>query len=100
MTKTIKKTVKRAPKYKLEVLVNDITYKGSGNDLAKTLQAFVDSKSYPFAVKTRAIIRYSKGKMERQRFYSAMDAKKIFKRMALKEHAVELLAIKLEQELV
>lgn len=87
MTKTkTTKEVKKAPKeeYKLEVSVNDFVYKGSAETLDQAILDFVKSPKFPFAVKTRCLIKYSDGKKERQIVWPAIKAHRQFRRLSLK----------------
>ena len=93
---------KKAPvtkKYKLEISVNDIEHKVATNDLLKALTAFVASPEFPFSIKTRVLIKFSKGKNEGQRFYHVPEARRVFSMISHKEGSLEVLAQKMTEEL-
>lgn len=90
---------KKAPKYRLEVIVNDTDYKGTADSLTQALTDFVESGDFPFGVKTRVVIRYKKGDVERQKLWHVPEARRVFNIISAKPSALELLATKLEAEL-
>ena len=109
--KVVKKAVKKlgavkAPKkvkgldYFLEVSFNDVVYKVEAVDFKQALKDFVGSSEFPFAFKTRVLVKYGKGSEERSQFYHVPEARKVFKMVSLKESALELLASKLEANLL
>lgn len=93
------KTVK-APKldYTLEVSVNDLIYKAKAKDLTEALTDFINSPDFPFAIKTKVIIRYGKGNDIRQRLWHVPEARRIFSLIKLKQTALEILVAKLSLE--
>jgi hypothetical protein len=84
----------KAPKleYNLEVQVNDLVYKGSAVSLEQAFSDFIKSPVFPFAVKTRALIKYGNGKKESQVVWPTFRARRQFKLMSLKPTTAELLA--------
>lgn len=96
--------VKKVPKakkldYSLEVSVNDVVYKGEAKDMKQALADFISSSAFPFAIKTKVLVKYSKGGVERSQFYHVPEARRIFKIISLKDSALELLATKLTNSL-
>jgi len=92
-TKVSKKVVK--PKFTLEVYVNDIVYKGSAPDLRTAVNEFVNhNPNYPFSIKTRAILRFGNGKVERQVIWPTVRARRMFKIFSMKPDRAELFADK------
>lgn len=86
----------KAPKlqYSIEVLVNDVHYKGEAVTLYDALMDFVKSPSFPFSVKSRVLIKYSDGKTERQVVWPAIRAHRQFRRLSLKPSQAEFQADK------
>ncbi len=105
--KVAKKPVKKlganaAPKklaYHLEIKVNDVEFKTDANDMAEAISQFINSPEFPFAVKTKVFVKYSKGGVERAQLYHVPEARKVFRMIALKPSALELLAFKFTQNL-
>ena len=85
--------------YTLEVSVNDVEYKGSGESMVDALSMFVASQDFPFGVKTRVLFKFSDGKKEGIQRYSAMVARRIFKVLASKTSALEIQAKKMQERL-
>lgn len=111
-TKTTKKEVKKegeAPikpettkdtlPFRLEVTVNDITFKTEGESVKKCLIDFINSSVYPFGAKTKMFITCFKGKLKRHRIFNTKEARKVLLTMSQKDTAVEILANKLIREL-
>lgn len=90
---------KAEPKFQIEVEVNDVVFKGSGKTLSDALDSFVKSDKFPVSVKTRAIIRYSKGKEKRQIVWHVPMARRMFNRMDLKPAVAEILGGRMERDL-
>lgn len=90
------KVVKEQPElqYSIEVSVNDINYKGSAITLYDALMDFVKSPVFPFAIKSRCLIKYSDGKTERQVVWPALRAKRQFTMLSLKPTHAEFQADK------
>jgi hypothetical protein len=88
--------VEKAPKlqYSIEVEVNDIHYKGSAITLYQCLIDFVNNPSFPFAIKSRCLIKYSDGKKERQVVWPPIRAHRQFKMLSLKPSQAEFQADK------
>jgi len=110
-TKVIKKEVKKdietpiKPEtsdtlpFRLEITVNDITFKTEGESVKKCLIDFIDSPLYPFGAKTKMFITCFKGKLKRHRIFNTKEARKVLLTMSQKDTAVEILANKLIREL-
>jgi hypothetical protein len=103
-TKTVKATKpapekKATPAYALEVSVNDIEFKTTGKTLAEALAKFVESGEFPYGVKTRVAIKYSKGKETGKKLMHVPEARRIFNMISAKPTALELFAARLESTL-
>ena len=100
-TKETKKVMKKESKgaYKLEVSVNDVEYKGSAASMAQALTDFVESKDFPFGVKTRVLLKFSNGKREGMQRYGALVARRIFSAISHKPSAIEIQARKMEERM-
>jgi len=97
---SVKETTKSEKgKYTLSVLVNDSEYKGKGKDMVEALAGFVSSPLFPFGVKTRVVLSFSDGKREGVYRYPVKMARRVFKMMAHKTSALEILARKMEERL-
>jgi hypothetical protein len=94
-----KAPAKKVPKYHLEVRVNDVEFKTDAEDMVSALSEFINSPAFPFAVKTKVFVKYSKGDVERSQLYHVPEARKVFKMIALKPSARELLAFRFTQNL-
>jgi len=90
--KTTKRVARKTPKFTLEVRVNDLVYKGSAPDLRTAWANFLVSPDYPFPVKTKAIIRFSNGKVSRQLIWPTVRSRRMFKIFSIKPDRAELLA--------
>lgn len=97
--KTETKAEPKAKKYLLEIHVNDIEHKVKTDDLHQALADFVAGPDFPFAIKTRVFIKFSKGKNEGQRFFHVPEARRIFSLMEHNTSSLELLANKLMEEI-
>ena len=87
------------PKYTLEVSVNDVSYKGSGDSMVDALASFVASSVFPFGIKTRVLLKFSDGVKSGLQRYSASMARRVFKVLPRKVSAVEIMARKMEERL-
>lgn len=85
--------------YHLEVQVNDLVYKGEAVSLTQAFTDFVNSPVYPFNVKTRVLVRYGNGKVEKQLTWPTMMGKRKFNLIQLKPTHLEFLADKLTSNL-
>lgn len=85
--------------YTLEVSVNDIEYKGSANNMVQALSDFVLSPHFPFAVKTRVLLKFSDGEKEGSQVYSALMGRRVFNAISHKPSAVEIYGRKMEARL-
>ena len=92
------KVVKKG-KYTLEVTVNDVSYKGSGDSMIDALAMFVASPKFPFNVKTRVLMSFSDGKRVGIQNYPALMARRVFNAISHKMAGVEILADKLEKRM-
>ena len=91
-----KKTPKKVFKYHLELEMNDIVHKVDTNDIHQSLKDFKDGPTYPFPIKTRVIIKYSNGTLNREKaYFSTIDSKRLFENKV----SLELLANQLTKEL-
>lgn len=98
----VKKEVKeKKPKgaYTLEVSVNDVEYKGSGETMVDALAGFVASKDFPFSVKTRLLLKFSNGEKSGIQRYSAPMANRMFKILTSKPQSLEIVGRKMEQRM-
>lgn len=84
-TKTKSKTEKpktkkeKVYKYSLDIDLNNEVNKFKTDDFLKTLTEFKESDKFPPIIKTRMVIKYSNGKVSREKvFYQAFDTKKLF----------------------
>lgn len=93
------KTTPTKKPYSLEVVVNDTVYQRNAKNLSMALRDFVEGGDFPYGVKTRVVIRYKKGKVERQRLLHVPEARRVFNMISAKPSALELYADKLEAEL-
>ena len=99
-TKPTEKPAKVAkPRYTLEVSVNDVEYKGSGESMVEALAGFVASPSFPFGIKTRVLLKFSDGVKSASQVYSASMARRIFKVASKKLSAIEIMARKMVERL-
>lgn len=98
-TKLGSKVKKADSSFKLEVKVNDLIYKGEADSLTQALTDFVKCPNYPFAVKTRFLLKYGNSKTEKQLIWNVMIARRKLKLMSLKESVVAMLAGQLENNL-
>lgn len=98
MKKTIAKPVKAVKKgaYTLEVSVNDVEYKGTGENMVDALSMFVASPVFPFSVKTRVLLKFSDGKKKGSQLYRALMARRIFKLISSKPSALEIQSRKMD----
>lgn len=80
------------PKFTLEVQVNDLVYKGSADSLNQAMSDFISNPNYPFTIKTRALVRFSDGKVDRQVVYPVVRARRLFKIFSIKPDRADLLA--------
>jgi hypothetical protein len=92
-------TKKAGFEYYIEVNVNDLVYKGEANSLTQALLDFVSSPEYPFAVKTRFLLKYGNSKVEKQLVWNVMMARRKLKLMSIKPQVAEILAGQLENNL-
>lgn len=85
------KVEKEQPKlqYSLEVQVNDIHYKGSATTLKEALENFIKSPQFPFAIKSRCLVRYGDENKEKQIVWPALRAHRQFRLLSLKPTQVE-----------
>ncbi len=98
--KVEKKVTKRVSKpFNLKVRVNDIKFETNAKDLTTALTEFVESPDYPIGAKTIAFIEYSKGKNKRRKIWHTPLARRMFKSIALKPSYLEVLALKMEEDL-
>ena len=91
--------VTKKPEYWFSVEVNDALYEGKADSLLQALKDYVASDKFPFAIKTKALVKFGKGKAESQQFYSPFEARKVFARAEFKESVLEILAAKFEARL-
>lgn len=85
--------------YFFEVRVNDEVYRGDAENLTQALQDFTVSSAFPFAVKTRTIIRYGTETVERQRVLHVPAARRFFTIISRKPDSLELWASKFTKDL-
>lgn len=90
---------KKEPKFSLEVHFNDTVYKAKAETLVEALNDFITSQEFPFSVKTRTLVRYSKGDVTRQRLWFVPEARRTLTLISTKPASLELLAEKLTKEL-
>lgn len=84
----------------LEVSVNDLEYKAKAVDLHQALLDLVTSPEFPFAIKTRAFVKFSNGKVERSVTYPTAVARRVFRLVSTDPTSLELLAVKLTEDLI
>lgn len=85
--------------YHLEVRVNDVEFKTDAKDLETALTEFVESPVFPLGAKTTLILKYSKGKNERQRLWHTPLARRQLRILGLRGSAIAVLATKLTADL-
>ena len=93
-----KKSTKKGA-YTLEVSVNDVVYKGSGENMVDALSKFVASPEFPFAVKTQVSMNFSDGKRKGIQRYPALMGRRTFNAISFKPSAIEILAGDMERRL-
>ena len=98
VTKRLGKS-KKEKEFKLEAHLNDTVFKHEGDTLLEAVQAFVNSEDFPFAVKTKVFLKYSKGDVERHKILPVSSASVILKRLRFDEDQARFLADKLTREL-
>ncbi len=94
-----KVTPKNKLNCQLEVVVNDLVYKGEAETLDQCLKDFIASPDFPFAVKTRVVIRYSEGDKAGQVIWPTLKARRQFNLISLKPYWSELVAERFENNL-
>lgn len=94
------KAVKEKKGYTLEVSVNDVEYKGSGETMVDALAGFVASPDFPFSVKTRVMFKFSNGEKSGIQRYSSLMANRMFRILTTKPQSLEIVGRKMEQRLV
>ena len=99
VTKRLGKS-KKKKEFKLEAHLNDTVFKHEGNTLLEAVQAFVNREDFPFAVKTKVFLKYSKGGVERHKILPVSSARVILKRLRFDEDQAKFLADKLTRELI
>lgn len=98
--KTTRKTTKRRkPPYSLEVEVNDTTFKTNAKSMTEALTKFVESPEFPLGPKTVTLVRYSKGRNKGRQVWHTPRARRLFRQIALKSSALEVLGAKMQEEL-
>lgn len=99
--KPVKKADNKKAKldYQLEISVNDTVFKAEAISLADALRSFVNSSSFPLGAKTQALVKYNDGKVYRQKVWHTPEARRVFRVIALKPEALEVLASKLTEDL-
>lgn len=85
--------------YKLEISFNDSVYKGEGESMVQLLTDFVNSPDFPFAIKTRVFIKYSKGEVEAHKFLNLPRARFVFQQISSDPHDIQFWADRLIREL-
>ena len=90
---------KKEKEFKLEAHLNDTVFKHEGDTLLEAVQAFVNREDFPFAVKTKVFLKYSKGGVERHKILPVSSARVILKRLRFDEDQAKFLADKLTREL-
>src|SRR3990167_10906131 len=98
VTKRLGKS-KKKKEFKLEAHLNDTVFKHEGDTLLEAVQAFVNREDFPFAVKTKVFLKYSKGDVERHKLMNLSSSRTIFKRLRFDEDQARFLADKLTHEL-
>ena len=90
---------KAGSEYYIGVEVNDLVYKGEADSLVQALLDFVKSPEYPFAVKTRFLLKYGNSETEKQLIWNVMMARRKLKLMSIKPQVAEILSGQLENNL-
>lgn len=85
--------------YTLDVKVNDVEYKGSANSMAQALSDFVLNPSFPFAVKTAVVLKFSDGEKKGTQTLRALMGRRLFSAISHKPSAIEIQARKMEEGL-
>lgn len=86
--------------YHLEVEVNGNVYKGDAVSLEQALTDFVNNPAFPQGAKTKALVRFSKGDVERYQVWQPFKARRLFNQISLKPTSLEILAGQLNQFLL
>ena len=94
----VKKAVKKGD-YTLEVSVNDIEYKGTGESMEDALAGFVNSPDFPFAVKTAVVMKFSDGKKKGTQTLRALMGRRMFNAASHKPVGIEIQARKMEERM-
>lgn len=95
-----KTTKKKEGEYYVEVSVNDVVLKGSGDSFVAALTEVVNSPDFPYGAKTQVILNYAKGDTKKRRVMQTIIGRKMLNLIALKPTAVEVFAQKLEDSLL
>lgn len=99
MTKEKKPKVVKKKGYTLEVTVNDVSYKGTGENMIDALTTFVASPLFPFAVKTPVSMKFSDGTRNGIQRYPALMGRRVFNAISHKPSGIEILADKLDKRM-
>ena len=89
---TVKAVEKPKLDYHLEVIYNDMVYKGEAVSMEQALLDFINNPVFPYAVKTRVVFKAQKADKSSQLNYFGGDARKLFNLMKINRVTVQSLA--------
>ena len=84
------KVEKKKGDFRFEVMVNDVHFKTQTATLAEALDEFIKSGDFPFAIKTKVILRYGSGDNIVQKLWPLAEARRVFATMDAKPESVAL----------
>ena len=95
----VEKKEEKVKTFRFEVLVNDLHFKTTADNLKEAIEEFMNSKDFPAAIKTKVILRFGEGETLTQHLWPLAEARRVFSNLDIKPELTELFASKLSRQL-
>lgn len=88
----------KKPTYQLGLVVDDVEFQLAGKSFEEALNKFADAENFPFGVKTRVVVNFTKGSKKAFQVWQPVKARRLLTQIKNKDWGLKILADQMENE--